>query len=69
MALIELDFGSFEGQPVRELMIKNARTTRRGWSTCCPRMRAVGRCRLARPALSVRTWLERHPEDEICSSA
>src|ERR1700754_1161951 len=63
--LIELDFGSFEGQPVRELMIKNGKSNAQGlvdmlppdsqpWAEC-----AAGAMR------SVSQWLDRHPQDEI----
>lgn len=63
--LIELDFGSFEGQKVRELMMKHGKSSAQGlvdmlpadsepWADCAARaMRSIGQ------------WLERHPQDEI----
>ena len=63
--LIELDFGSFEGRPVRELMIQHGKNSAQGlvdmlpqdsepWADCAQRaMRAVS------------VWLDRHPQDEI----
>lgn len=63
--LIELDFGSFEGQKVRELMMKHGKNSAQGlvdmlpadsepWADCAARaMRSIGQ------------WLERHPQDEI----
>jgi broad specificity phosphatase PhoE len=63
--LIELNFGSFEGQPVRELMMKHGASRAQGlvdmlpadsepWPDCASRaMHAVSR------------WLDRHPHDEI----
>ena len=63
--LIELDFGSFEGQKVRELMMKHGKNSAQGlvdmlpadsepWADCAARaMRSVGQ------------WLDRHPQDEI----
>jgi broad specificity phosphatase PhoE len=63
--LIELDFGSFEGQKVRQLMMKHGKNSAQGlvdmlpadsepWADCAARaMRSVGQ------------WLDRHPRDEI----
>lgn len=63
--LIELDFGSFEGKPVRELMIKNGKNNAQGLVDMLPAdAEPWGDC-ASRALLSVRSWLERHPEDEI----
>lgn len=63
--LIELDFGSFEGKRVRDLMVQHGKNNAQGlvdmlpadsepWADCASRaMRAVGQ------------WLDRHPEGEI----
>ena len=63
--LIELDFGSFEGQNVRELMMRHGKNNAQGlvdmlpadsepWADCAARaMRSVGQ------------WLDRHPQDEV----
>lgn len=63
--LIELDFGSFEGKPVRQLMMQHGKNSAQGlvdmlpadsepWAECGLRaMRAVSR------------WLDRHPQDEM----
>jgi len=63
--LIELDFGSFEGRPVRELMLQHGASSAQGlvdmlpadsepWADCASR---AMRC--------VSVWLDRHPQDEI----
>jgi len=63
--LIELDFGSFEGRPVRELMMQHGKNSAQGlvdmlpadsepWADCASR---ATRC--------VSIWLGRHPQDEI----
>jgi broad specificity phosphatase PhoE len=63
--LIELDFGSFEGKPVRELMLQHGKNNAQGlvdmlpadsepWADCASR---AMRC--------VSAWLDRHPQDDI----
>jgi broad specificity phosphatase PhoE len=63
--LIELDFGSFEGKPVRELMRQHGANNAQGLVDMLPvdaeRWGDVARRALA----SVSQWLERHPQDEI----
>jgi len=70
--LIELDFGSFEGRPVRELMMQHDKNSAQGlvdmlpadsepWADCASR---AMRC--------VSVWLDRHPQDEflfVCHDA
>lgn len=63
--LIELDFGSFEGQPVRELMIKNGKNNAQGLVDMLPADAEPWADVAARALSSVSQWLARHPEDEI----
>jgi broad specificity phosphatase PhoE len=63
--LIELDFGSFEGKPVRELMIKNGKNNAQGLVDMLPADSEPWADCASRALLSVRSWLERHPGDEI----
>lgn len=63
--LIELDFGSFEGQPVRELMIKNGKNNAQGLVDMLPADSEPWADCAARAMRSVSGWLDRHPGDEI----
>jgi broad specificity phosphatase PhoE len=63
--LIELDFGSFEGQPVRELMIKNGKNNAQGLVDMLPADAEPWADCASRAILSVSQWLARHPDDEI----
>ena len=63
--LIELDFGSFEGKPVRELMIKNGKNNAQGLVDMLPADSEPWADCASRALLSVQSWLARHPEDEI----
>jgi broad specificity phosphatase PhoE len=63
--LIELDFGSFEGQPVRELMIKNGKNTAQGLVDMLPADSEPWTDCATRAMRSVSQWLDSHPEDEI----
>ena len=63
--LIELDFGSFEGMPVRETMMQHGANSAQGLVDMLP-PDAEPWGDVARRALaSVSQWLERHPQDEI----
>jgi broad specificity phosphatase PhoE len=63
--LIELDFGSFEGQVVRELMIKNGKNNAQGLVDMLPEDSEPWADVTARALTSVGQWLDRHPQDEI----
>ncbi|MCP4618475.1 MAG: histidine phosphatase family protein [Bradyrhizobium sp.] len=63
--LIELDFGSFEGQPVRELMLKNGKNNAQGLVDMLPADSEPWADCASRAMRSVSIWLERHPQDEI----
>ncbi len=63
--LIELDFGSFEGKPVRELMIKNGKNNAQGLVDMLPADAEPWADCASRALFSVSQWLVRHPEDEI----
>ena len=63
--LIELDFGSFEGKPVRELMIKNGKNNAQGLVDMLPADSEPWADCAARTMRSVSGWLDRHPGDEI----
>src|SRR6185369_2341415 len=58
--LIELDFGSFEGKPVRELMIRNGKNNAQGLVDMLPAdAEPWGDC-ASRALSSVSQWLHRH---------
>jgi broad specificity phosphatase PhoE len=63
--LIELDFGSFEGQPVRELMIKHGKNSAQGLVDMLPADSEPWADVASRALGSVSQWLARHPEGEI----
>jgi broad specificity phosphatase PhoE len=63
--LIELDFGSFEGQPVRELMLKNGKNNAQGLIDMLPADSEPWADVALRGLASVSQWLARHPQDEI----
>lgn len=63
--LIELDFGSFEGQPVRELMIRHGKNSAQGLVDMLPADAEPWGHVASRALRAVGLWLERHPEDEI----
>ena len=63
--LIELDFGSFEGQPVRELMIRHGKNSAQGLVDMLPADAEPWGDVASRALRAVGLWLERHPEDEI----
>ena len=63
--LIELDFGSFEGKKVRDLMIENGKNSAQGLVDMLPADAEPWADCASRALLSVQTWLDRHPGDEI----
>jgi broad specificity phosphatase PhoE len=63
--LIELDFGSFEGQPVRELMMKHGKNSAQGLVDMLPADSEPWADVASRALASVNQWLARHPQDEI----
>ena len=63
--LIELDFGSFEGQPVRELMIRHGKNNAQGLVDMLPADAEPWGDVASRAMHAVSQWLDRHPEDEI----
>ena len=63
--LIELDFGSFEGKPVRELMIQHGKNNAHGLVDMLPADSEPWADVASRAMRSISQWLDRHPEDEI----
>jgi broad specificity phosphatase PhoE len=63
--LIELDFGSFEGKPVRELMVQHGKSNAQGLVDMLPADSEPWADVAARAMRSISQWLDRHPEDEI----
>ena len=63
--IIELDFGSFEGLPVRDLMIKHGVNSATGLVSILPSDGESWNAMTERSLRSVSDWLERHPGDEL----
>jgi broad specificity phosphatase PhoE len=63
--LIELDFGSFEGKPVRELMTQHGKNNAQGLVDMLPSDSEPWADVASRAMRSVGQWLDRHPQDEI----
>jgi broad specificity phosphatase PhoE len=63
--LIECDFGSFEGKPVRELMKQHGATTAQGLVDMLPHDSEPWAEVSARSLRCISAWLDRHPQDEI----
>jgi broad specificity phosphatase PhoE len=63
--LIELDFGSFEGKPVRELMMQHGKNNAQGLVDMLPADSEPWADVAARAMRSISQWLDRHPEAEI----
>jgi broad specificity phosphatase PhoE len=63
--LIECDFGSFEGRPVRELMKQHGATTAQGLVDMLPHDSEPWTEVSARSLRCISAWLDRHPQDEI----
>ena len=63
--IIEFDFGSFEGLPVRDLMIKHGVTSATGLVSILPTDGERWDAMAERSLRCVSTWLERHPDDGL----
>jgi broad specificity phosphatase PhoE len=63
--LIELDFGSFEGKAVRELMMQHGASSAQGLVDMLPADSEPWADVAIRALWSVGQWLDRHPQDEI----
>ena len=63
--LIELDFGSFEGKAVRELMMQHGKSSAQGLVDMLPPDSEPWADVASRALRSVSQWLDRHPQDEI----
>jgi len=63
--LIECDFGSFEGKPVRETMMQHGATTAQGLVDMLPYDAEPWAEVSLRSLRCVSDWLDRHPQDEI----
>ena len=63
--LIELDFGSFEGQPVRELMLRHGKNNAQGLVDMLPDDAERWGDVASRAIASVGLWLDRHQEQEL----
>ena len=63
--LIELDFGSFEGKAVRELMMQHGASSAQGLVDMLPADSEPWADVAIRALWSVGQWLDRHPRDEI----
>ena len=63
--LIELDFGSFEGKAVRELMMQHGASSAQGLVDMLPADSEPWADVATRALWSVGQWLDRHQQDEI----
>lgn len=63
--IIEFDFGSFEGLPVRELMMRHGVKSATGLVSILPSDGENWDVMAERALASVSTWLDRHPDDDI----
>jgi len=63
--LIELDFGSFEGKAVRELMMQHGKNSAQGLVDMLPADSEPWADVAARAMRSISQWLDRRPQDEI----
>ena len=63
--IIEFDFGSFEGLPVRDLMIKHGVTSATGLVSILPTDGENWDAMTERSLACVSTWLDRHPGDDL----
>ncbi len=63
--LIELDFGSFEGKPVRQLMMQHGANSAQGLVDMLPADSEPWADVASRAMRAVGQWLVRHPEAEI----
>ncbi|MCK1739152.1 histidine phosphatase family protein [Bradyrhizobium sp. 138] len=70
--IIEFDFGSFEGLPVRDLMIKHGVTSATGLVSILPTDGESWDAMTDRSLRCVSAWLARHPDDDfvfVCHDA
>jgi broad specificity phosphatase PhoE len=63
--LIELDFGSFEGKRVRDLMIQHGKNNAQGLVDMLPADSEPWADVASRAMRAVGQWLDRHPDGEI----
>ena len=63
--IIEFDFGSFEGLPVRDLMIKHGVTSATGLVSILPADGENWDAMTERALRCVSTWLDRYPDDHL----
>jgi len=64
-AIIEFDFGSFEGRPVRDLMIKHGVNSATGLVSILPADGENWDAMSERALACVSAWLDRHPDDNL----
>jgi broad specificity phosphatase PhoE len=63
--IIEFDFGSFEGLPVRDLMIKHGVKSATGLVSILPADGEHWDAMTERSLACVSAWLDRHPDDDL----
>ncbi len=63
--IIEFDFGSFEGKPVRDLMIKHGVQSATGLVSILPDDGESWESMTQRSLRCVASWLDRHPDDHL----
>jgi broad specificity phosphatase PhoE len=63
--IIEFDFGSFEGLPVRDLMIQHGVKSATGLVSILPADGENWDAMTERSLACVSNWLDRHPDDEV----
>ncbi|MDA9488335.1 MULTISPECIES: histidine phosphatase family protein [unclassified Bradyrhizobium] len=63
--IIEFDFGSFEGLPVRDLMIKHGVNSATGLVSILPADGESWDAMTERSLACVSAWLDRHPDDNL----
>ncbi len=63
--IIEFDFGSFEGLPVRDLMIKHGVTSATGLVSILPADGESWEAMAERSLACVSGWLDRHPGEDL----
>jgi probable phosphoglycerate mutase len=64
-AIIEFDFGSFEGLPVRDLMIRHGVKSATGLVSILPDDGESWDAMTKRSLACVSSWLDRHPGDNL----
>ena len=63
--IIEFDFGSFEGRPVRDLMIKHGVNSATGLVSILPADGENWDAMTERALACVSNWLDRHPDEDL----